>query len=254
MKKDITLFVAFIVVFLTNCGVANNNDVYIKYPIGSKLTLDVLRKAEQIYPNKLDVILLVNISDNPEKYDPHLLFYDSTLTLYSACYFVSEKIEKINMNVITAFLNEERSLRKKYYREDLPSKYKFDLIVFEGGAGQQCNKIIQKSEMDSSVFSVDLYVKKSLGLYSGYRNDVFSDSVMKKEFFVNDTLSCLIRDLHFDYQKKMISVRNRDINNHLIWDEMLVGNVLVLDTIYSQIWKKLLSNRHEIEDSGTNGN
>ena len=185
---------------------------------------------------------MFNISNDGEHYDPHLLFYDSTLKMYAASYFASQKVESIKNNTINGYLNEDRNRRKLSYRNDLPIKYHLNLEqIQEGNSEKKCQKVIEKIAIDSSTLVVRFCMRKSQNPYAGY--DIHTDlgvdildSNFFNEFTVFDTVSYPIIDLCFKYKKGIIFTNRMEYKNHFIMDEMIVVNKKVLDDFYNQLW------------------
>lgn len=80
---------------LIGCGLRPDNDIYTAFPKGTLLNRETLDRASQVIPYNKFVIIVVNNSKDPLKYDPHLLFYDSNFRLISACYLPSQRIDFI---------------------------------------------------------------------------------------------------------------------------------------------------------------
>jgi hypothetical protein len=239
MKKDF-LVALIAILFLFQSCVSPGQDVYKFIPKESRLTKDVLIQSEQIIKNKSDLLLMYNISTNEaEYYDPHLLFYDSSLKLYSASYFASELVDSLKSDTIIGALNEDRIRRAGHYRNDLPKRYTLNLYKKDGGSGQVSNKIIDNIEVDSNSFSVTLYVRKSEKTVGGFSGSEKVDSLFLKDYLIRDTIRCSLNTLHFESKKGIIATRFIDSNGYLMWDEMLVVRKSVLETFYDDLYNHL---------------
>lgn len=232
-------FLLLCFIFL-QCHSLPRNDVYKELPIGTILSKNILLKSEQVCKNNSDLILLVNFSSNPAMYDPYLLFYDSSLKLYSACYFASEKIESIKDDTIKAFLNESRESRKFSYRNDLPPNYYLSMQKIEGESGRISNKIIDSILIDPRSLITTLYIRKAKNMYEGVNwipNN--PNSISKTSFITRDTISHPISEFHFDFNNRIVSYRKIDSANRLIWDEMIVLDKSILNKFYDELYKIL---------------
>ncbi|HEY4785681.1 MAG TPA: hypothetical protein VIH57_06515 [Bacteroidales bacterium] len=237
--SDMKLCIYSLFILLCFSCVSDKNDVYKAIPRGSHLTKELLEHSEQIVQNKKDLILILNISKDWDIYNPHLLFFDSTLTLYSACYFPSEKIDSIKDGKIYGFLNESRYERKNWYRNDLPVKYKLYLSNWNGGSEKRSNKIIEKMVFEFD--KVRLYVRKSEDVYAGVGWEKTNADSAFSSFILSDTLEYPISELFFDKKNSTISTRNIGSGNRLVWDQMIVINESVWKDFYDQVWLQLSS-------------
>ncbi len=181
-KKAIyNLLYCMVVLLSFGCCVQEKKDVYSKVPLGSPLTLELLKGSEQVVSNGEELILVYNISEQWDYFDPHLLFFDDRSKLYAACYFPSENIESVKENVIVGYQNEVRCKRRDEYRNDLPKKYRLNLISSSNwnGSGQEGNKVVVKIELDSTGSMATLHVMKSeernvtVGQTGSYSDAVF---------------------------------------------------------------------------------
>lgn len=249
MKKNIMYII--VLFCLVKCSMPEKNDIYKIIPIGSPLTKELLLKSEQIISYNSDLILMFNISYEMDRYDPHLLFFDSNLTLYAAVYFPSEKIESLKNNVITGYLNKDRAQRKSNYRNDLPPKYVLNLESGDNfhGSGYIINKVIERIKIDSNNTDTKICIKKSTDIYAGINfNNSSLDSNSLKNFMLIDTLIYPISDIIFNYKENLISTRYINSNNSLICDRMIVLNKSVLDTFYSQLWNRITNRQKSLNN------
>lgn len=224
------------------CSAQEKKDVYRKVPLGSPLTLGLLKSCEQVVPNGADLILVYNISEQWDYFDPHLLFFDDSLKLYSACYFPSERIESVEENVITGYLNAARNERRGWYRNDLPEKYRLNLISSNNlnGSMREGNKVVGKIELDSTGSFVTLHVMKSEKRFITVgRTASYSDAAFLQNFTLPDTLKLGLPELRFDYAGNRISTRQLNAGNRLVSDYMLVPEKSVLDDFYRDLFIKL---------------
>lgn len=240
-RKEIYSVLCFVVTFLSiGCNAQEKKDVYAKFRLGTPLTVDILKGSEQIVQNESELILVYNISEQWDYYDPHLLFFNDSLKLYAACYFPSERIESLSNNVIKGYLNVKRNRRKYQYRNDLPKKYDLSLINMQSGHGRKSDKIIEKVEIDSTGITGVLYIRQSENDYIGLRGKkLFVDSSFLENFTSIDTLRIPISKLSFRYEENKVSMSEITSNGRLIWDYMLVQDEIILDNFYSQLFNEL---------------
>ncbi len=234
-------------IFLSiGCNTQERKDVYKKFPIGTTLTVEILRGSEQIVPNGSELILVYNISDQWDYFDPYLLFFDDSLNLYAASYFPSEKIESLNDNVIVCYLNAERNRRRSRHRNDLPEKYRLSLVSVGNGHGRKSDKIIEKITVDSNGTNAIVQIRQSENAYIGLRGKkLFADSGFPENFILADTLVFPISKLSFRYKENTVSISEITSNNRLRWDYMLVPDKSILEDFYEDILSQLQNNHHK---------
>ena len=213
------------------CRVLPINDIYKSIPKDSDLSLDVLKKSNQIIPNGSDLILNYDISTLWDRFDPHLLFYNSELKLYAASYFPSHQIESVEENEVIGVLYQANKTRKKYFRNELPRDYKMKFISRKVNGGKRMsNKIIEKIKILPKAKNVKLFVSKSKNINAGLRRigkEDFADI-----FTERDTLIYPIVKLNFDYSQNLVFTTFQDLDQKLIRDNMLISDSSVLDSLY----------------------
>ncbi|HMU05779.1 MAG TPA: hypothetical protein PJ990_19230, partial [Saprospiraceae bacterium] len=219
-------------------------------PMNSRLTFELLKASEQVVQNENELILVYNISDQWDYYDPHLLFFNGSLKLYAACYFPSERIESVRENIIMAYKNERRYKRRSLYKNDLPKKYKLNLISSSdfNGSTREGNKIVDKIELDSVGSSAVLYILKSEDRYITVGvNSSNLDSAFLQNFTIHDTLEYRVSDLQLDYNNKYIQINKINNDNSLIKEKLMVSDNAILDQFYHQLFYKLNKNNNKYD-------
>ena len=224
-------------------------DIYNTLSKGSFLTIDILKEANQILRCKNDLILVYDFTDKSEEdYNPHLLFYNEELKLYSSCFLPSIKVDSIS-DKFELFIKPKESLKKKskWFRNDLPKKYKFIIQKKENdynlAGGKISNKIIDSIKYIPNN-DVILYVKKSKDLYAGIHyefNKVRPDS-LKLNYTELDIIKFPLFELIFNNTYNTISThfyenkvnRNESIN-YKISDIYLIDSI-ALNNFYNQVW------------------
>jgi hypothetical protein len=231
-----TLILFLAVNTFVGCGVSAQNDIYEIIPKGTHLNKAILRKAQQFYPIGDELIVIYNISKDPERYDPHLLFFDKHLRMVSACYFPSERIDSIRSNIIYSVLNESRESRKESYRNDLPERYSLKFKVVANGSGSQINKLIDKISVDSSKLVLEVRLTDEQGI--SWAKSARDTSVLST-FTKKKTVTSNLADFTFNRQDGLISKRSFDMYNRLTWDDMIVYDDAIWTHFYEQLWKYL---------------
>lgn len=239
--KAICNILYYILVFFSvGCNAQEKKDIYTEFPLGTLLTTDILQGSEQIILNESELILMYNISDQWDYFDPHLLFFNDSLKLYAASYFPSEKIESVNNNVITGYLNTKRNLRRNEYRNDMPEKYRLSLINIQNGHGRKSDKIIERIELNLSDTTVILHIRQSENAYIGIKGkELFADSNFLENFTTTDILQFPISDINIRYEENTVSISEITTNDRLRWDYMLVPKRLILDDFYNELFNLL---------------
>lgn len=219
--------------------VVDKNDVYKKIPKGSKLEKEILSASEQIYEYDSSLILVLDISQDWDVYDPHLLFFDKNLYLIAGCYFPSGKIDSISHDTIYGLLNPIREQRKGWYRNDLPPNFHLFLEKFDEEASErQSNKLV--NEIIANENQVKLIVLRSENLYAGLQwSSRNADADIFKRFTINDTLFFSISELHINYEEQILSTRFTNSRNRIIRDIMIVPDKNEIDNLYNEIWDSL---------------
>jgi hypothetical protein len=228
--------------FLLLIGCVNHkNDVYVKYPKGAKLTKEIFTDAKQIIIDKENNIriVVVNISDDWDTYDPHLLFYNSSLKLISSCYYASEKIDSIKNGIIYGILNEQRNRRKIWYRNDLPEGFALLLTKRKGGSSKISNKVIDEVLIANE--QITLIVSKAKDIYAGlqWKLSLGRTSTFFDVFTLQDTLTYPLSQFHLDYKEQIISTTSINNRNELILDKMIIPDKQTLNSFYEQIWNEI---------------
>jgi hypothetical protein len=219
---------------LASCGVHEQNDIYATIPKGNRLTKELMIQAEQFYEHGDNLIVLYNISKDPEAYDPHLLFFDRKLKLISACYFPSQRIDSVKKDTVYAILNEWRDKRKSSFRNDLPSKYRLKYTYEPNGAGTQISKLVDGMNIESTKFVLNVRLTNEEGIsWSKSAPDTSIFSTFKKK----DVLLSKLEDYTLKYQDGLIAKRYFNIYGRLMWDEMIVYDEKVWKHFYDQLWQ-----------------
>lgn len=229
-----TIFLSlFIGVFLCACSSINRYNIYHKIPKGTELTKDLLSSSTQVIPIKSELIVIWDSSDDILMFDPHLLFYDEKLTLKSACYYASERVEKIENNVIIGYLNESRYSRKNRYARELPQEFKVKLKKHSGFSGSKTNRAIEKITIDPSDFMIKLFVKES----KSYHVNIPAKSEKYFESFVKpDTLNFHLSNITFNIEDGSISIRKLEKGNKLIWEDMPIADESILTRFFDDLF------------------
>ena len=230
----------FFILLILGC-VNRKNDVYLKYPKKSKLTKEILQSAEQVIIDKKNNIriLVINISNSWDTYDPHILFYDNTLKLISSCYFASEKIDSIKNKIIYGTLNENRVGRKIWYRNDLPERFELLLNKRSGCSSKLCNKVIDKILVKNE--QVTLFVSIAKNVYAGlqWNQSLNRTSIFFDSFTLKDTLIYSLSQLHLDYKEQIVSITSINNRNEFIQEEMIIPDMQLINRFYEQIWNEI---------------
>jgi hypothetical protein len=142
----------------------SKSDIYNQIPKGTKLTLEIIKQSSSVFKVDGFLVLIYPLKDsiNIEKYNPHLIFFNSKKELDAASYFLSESVFKINEDTIISYLNEYRKLRIHNFREDIPKgvfvKYQ-NYQGFIGGGGGITNTNLLDIKYDNVEGTVDFYLK-----------------------------------------------------------------------------------------------
>lgn len=218
-----------------------------KYPIGSPLTLEILKEADQIIQTDTVLIILLDCSiDKGNRYDPYLLFFDKNNKLYAASYFPAQKVDSIKNGQIYASLNESRANRDTYFEKELPPGYSTHYLVNDpNGAGTNSSKIIDSLYLDDELH-LRLFIREIPNRYSsGYDiNTNVTDPAFNNKFTVKDTLEYPLSILLFQ-RKGFISNLAPEAFNHYMYDEMLAGKPELLDNFFKSLYAKLKKHEHQ---------
>lgn len=239
MKITSAFFILYFLV-ATGCIKKYRIDIYQKVPLNSKLTKEILLHANQIFKTQSGLILLFDASNDPEYYDPHLLFFNDANILYGACYYASEKIDSIKKDVIYGVLNDERDKRKSRYRNDLPANYTLNLALYQGMQGRMGNKIVEGIKLNDSGTIVQLEVIESDDRYilAGKRLGDITLNFLGK-FKHKKTITCKINDLLFDSGQGIIQIRSLNEKNKITSEFLVVKNGRLISDFFEELWKKL---------------
>ncbi|TAE46788.1 MAG: hypothetical protein EAZ89_19335 [Bacteroidetes bacterium] len=236
-------------------------DAYRTVPLGSALTKEILAGAEQIVMNDSDLIVVYNTEDiTDEEWALHVLFYDSTMTFYSASYFASRFIDTIRNGQIEGHVNSYMYGRKELYRNDLPAAYKIRLKQPSvPRRGSDIIALIQRIELDTTgeEVRVRFFVNTIDSLIWNFRSTTSSYSVIPT-FPVTDTLIFPLEKLSFDhisYSTNSICIvryeRDSTTNNatkKLVRRDsrMFVDNATTLDTFYEDLYQYFMHKKREL--------
>ena len=231
------------ILFLSGCIITPKNDVYSLVQKGSSLTIDILKHSDQIIPYNSDLILVYDISDNPEYSDLHLLFFNSDLKLYAATYFPSKKIESVKDYQINSYLNEERNKRAFQYRNELPIQYTLNFNQSEKGYSRRSNKSVKNINLNPEANKVTLVVSASedpyYGLYALRFKEKLEDSVYLRKFQDIDTLSFFIGDINIDYEESVIELTD----SKFAIDYLLIPKKGLLNDFFREYFKRKLNKK-----------
>jgi hypothetical protein len=211
---------------LGGCTIRPKNDAYEKIAKGTLLSPEIVSQSEQFYFTDVYLVVLFDISDDIEYYSPHLLFFDQSFELVSACYFPSEHIENIENQTITCRVNPDRVGRTGRYRNDFPDSFQLNLLPASDvlWSGYTKNKVIDSLDYEASSQTLTLYSRRSDGDYGARRLPSFPDVKINSEIFVHgEVLTYNISTLNFNFKKGLISTLTLDSEGGLIWDHMLVS-------------------------------
>ena len=237
--KNLLLIITLVVVM--SCGVNQRNDVYLELPKGTKINIDLLKRADQIVISDKEVILIYNTCKDGEFYNPHLMFFDKDMELYSAAYFASEKIESISNGVIKGYKNELRASRINAFQYEIPDKYSIDLITRrDNGSGNIANKVIESIYIDSTDLTLRISIRTSKDLHSISHEYLRDNLDLSLELPIKDTLEFELTDLKLDYRNGKISSRSMQ-DKGKTWDHMLIIDKKLLDDFYDNLFRKLKS-------------
>lgn len=228
---------------LSGCIREYKIDVFTQMPLGSRITKQILIDSDQIFQNKGELILLYNVSRNPEYYDPHLMFFNDSNRLYATCYYPSEKIDSVKGNVIYGILNLERNKRKNRYRCDLPPNYILDLWSYQGMQSRLGNKIITGITLSDTDNTVQFEITEADDRYvliDKNMNDINLNPISKFKYKSNIVYK--ISDLLLDYKHGVIQTRELNQKNELVNEILVFKDDNILKDFYEKLWTKLGKN------------
>ena len=219
----------FILSVFLGCGIKSDNDIYNVVKKGDRLSINLIKKAEQMIPYNGNLILTYNLSQRWNQFDYHLLFFDRDKTLYAACYFPSLGINRIEHDSIFGVLSESSNRRAKNYRNDIPKHYSILLKPRKvKGSRSVFNKVIYKIQLEPTGTGVKLYVKE---LSKNHNRQAGGQD----EYFIIDTLEYSFEQLHFDYLSSSVSTSYIDASGKLIREKMSIVDPKILDRFYSEV-------------------
>ncbi|WP_281764059.1 hypothetical protein [Neptunitalea lumnitzerae] len=235
--KIISFTLLFLILFI-GCN-KNERNVNNVAPKDSKLDVEILSRAKQILFNDDDLILVVNISNEWDVMNNHLLFYNHS-KLYGAEYLPAQRVESIKMNNIVIIKNDDLMAKSNRFISDIPKKYSYRFLTKEvtKGSHRISNKIIKKMFLDSKnnvvidvLYSDDLY----LGL-RGFKALLDSDNLEK--FNKKRQITYPISDLLIDYENNSIIIESISDKNILDRDQMIIESDDVMKDFYNQLIQK----------------
>lgn len=225
---------------VSSCGVLPQYDIYKVIPKGSSLDIDILKESRQIIPYESDLVLNLDISNEWNRFEPHLLFYDKELKLYAASYFPSLQVENLKDGIIKGVLHEQVESRKNKFISKLPSKYKTKFISRRVVGGRRfSDKIVEKIELNSNKRDVKMVVKVSNERYAGlqWNREIGTDENFTKNFTKSDSIELPLIQLNFEYDKGVVFTLSLGINNQLVRENILIIDPAILDDFYNELIK-----------------
>jgi hypothetical protein len=209
-------------------------------PIGTTLSLDELKISPFIIANGKDLIITHRIYVGREGVKDYLLFYDSSLVLYSLYYKPFwERLHFIRNDTISYYQDPYEDGGVYCIRGKLPANYKLIIGETDTAASSQMNKyntLVDSIRVEATTLNVKLFVHKNDSNTLDYGVDSF---VLKDDYFAvrfrrADTLIFPLGKLYFDYKSGKVSTFKKDGYYHC-WDKMGV-KVKTFDDFYDQIW------------------
>jgi hypothetical protein len=231
-NSGVIYLLPIIVGFFLGCNISYNNDVYNYVPKGTLLSVELLKKSEQIIVIDTSLILMYNISNDFEKYDPHLLFFNKKRKLSSACYFPSEMVDSIKGQKIYCLLNDSRYKRRSEYRNDIPNGFVFSFNKNNEGEIYRSEREIDEITLDS-VFSVTLYVRDKVSSLSegNLPKNVMLRNLLPLKYPINRFL--------LNYQNGMLSIRKFE-DGYLLTENLMFSDRAIIEKFYNQLYMNLL--------------
>lgn len=245
MKSPRILFIAFILTALAGCSITPSNDIYTAFPKGSKLTTDVLKKSKQVITVNNDIILLVAVTPNPDRYNPHLLFYDSSLNLQSASFIPAFTIDSIKTDTLYARLVPEKEKRKHLYRREIIPPYTITYIgESDDQSNNRSNKLIYALNIDGKAMKVGISFRESPhDVNTGFRKPLKTEA-----FTVEDSVTCDLNKVMLDYEGGKITITSTDASGKIIHDHMIVQSREIFDDFYSKLLERITRKRTFINE------
>lgn len=217
-KRKIRICVLILICCIFVGCMPKKNDIYSIFPIGSKLEINIIRDSNAIFKSNLGWIILYNLSDNPEEYNPHLLFFDSDKKLISACHFFSENIYSYKDNVIIAYLNKDRLSRGKNFRSEIPDEIK---IVYKNYRVDYPTSILdEKESLDNSI--------------SYNENQTITIGYIKPRNDVKKVLNVPLHKITFNYEEEEIVINNT-FDDETRMSEIFKVSKVQLDSLFLKI-------------------
>jgi hypothetical protein len=226
----------FTLVFLLaiGCSCSDSNNSYNTILPGSELSVNHLKRAEQIVMVGDKLVLLIDVSNNKgEYYNPHLFFFDSNLTLASEAYYASEMIDSVKEKKIFGVVNNTRLKRMSQQKDNLPAGYTLQLIDNSGNEGTMnyCKIVIKRISLlglsDTAMIIIDRYDK------------ILIDTVaVENRNFKTDTLLLPLAKLKINYNSHMVSTKKIDMG-YTVWEEMYLKDSAKMDSFYIQVYHML---------------
>jgi hypothetical protein len=201
MKKILKLFC--IALYCVSCCPINAI-IEEKYPIGSKLSSELLSNARQIIPYNDQYMILINETKQGEiDYNPYLLIFDENLLL--------KYIENPPMLTIDCVRNDTIFGRNNEYSANnqcnLTHKMPFTIQL-----SSTFDRTVRsyKQLVDSILISEGNYAIIYYSVYDGFVNDEnISDSLFLAEQFIkNDSAVFEVGNIIFERDPYYLSIRN----------------------------------------------
>ncbi len=237
MNTQRILLIAFTLAVLSGCSIKPSNDIYTTFPKGSKLTTDVLRKSKQIIAVNNDIILLAIVTPDQERYNPHLLFYDSTLNLQSASFIPALTIDSLKADTLYTRLVSEKEKRKRLYRREMSPRY---IITYTGEFDDKSpnwsNKLVSTLDIDGKDTKVRISFKESPhDVNTGFRKPLKTEA-----FTAENSLICDLNEIIFDYEAGEITITSTNTSGKIIHDHMIIQSPEILDDFYKKLLERLM--------------
>ncbi len=220
--------------------IKNQHDAYNYYPLNHQLTLQDLKKASQIIPvDTSNLILVTDITEREDIYNPHLLFFakeNNALVLKTACYFSSERVDSILGKKIIASLNTYRQQRSDSFKKDLPPGFQLKYNNSNNSKGRKSDKLIQSIYANKEL-SVIIHTLVSDNNYEGLQKDTKPEY---EKFYRPYTLSLALSELQFDYTNHIVfQTIQSSSNTGLVIDQMIVENSSLIDNFYEELLESI---------------
>jgi len=230
--------IKFILLTYTLINISCTTDIYNIFPKGTKLNKEILKKSNQIVLNKNDIILVYDMSTDPEYVDFHLLFFRrNDLKLYGATYFYSTYIKSINEKSINAYAPIYNSNQKLFYRHDSPKNYEIKYIKCGENytTKNTANSLVEKIEVKHD--NVNFFVKKSKDIYLGIQRYGDINSTFISKFNSKDTIQSSLLNIVYYYDVKEISIQDTSSNAIIKVNILIVPNDTIFDIFFDDLLK-----------------